>query len=403
MTRALALLVVLAACPHAQAPPRPGGTDLGSNASDNEITRRQRWVAELQDDILSSYERDDLPDVETQLVPPTVGPARIGVGPGDVLVGDEVKLRASSRWPLYVGPDSETTVRSKRLDIHLALDASAAWTSDEVSWRITLCNRVAVIPLRVTALYAHDGDRWVQVFEHLSFGTIPEPQPDGSLFGVQMPAVVVDRPLADELSRVIAPLLYHQTAKIPEIISLDPMRRAEEDPTQPAPTLLLAPDPEGEWHGELPRDAQIDDPIAIGQAVARAELAAGALHPDDRRIGTVGPSVNQSTIAYWVGNFVAELPARLGAPAGKVRLRGTFVFEKRKGKWLVVQGHVSQPVDDFSLARTVFGTALAMSEEDFLRKKPLAVTCEAGLHGVGAATVPAAAPTPSPAPAAGTR
>jgi hypothetical protein len=266
-------------------------------------------------------------------------------------------------------------VRSTRLDIHLAADpsASAAWMSDEVSWRITLCGRIAVIPLRITALYAHDGDRWVQVFEHMSFGDVPRPYADG-LRGLQMPSAVVQRELADELSRTLAPLLYHQATRIPDIVSLDPKHLAEDDPSQPAPTLLLAPDPDGEWHGE-------DD-------VARAAVVDGVLHPDDRRVGTVGPSVATSRIAYWVGNIVADLAARPGMKGGKVRLRGTFVFEKRKDRWVVVQGHVSKPIDDLDLAQAVFGTAL-------LSEKPLAITCDDGRRSVvqqGAPMAPAAGP-----------
>jgi hypothetical protein len=114
-------------------------------------------------------------------------------------------------------------------------------------------------------------------------------------------------------------------------------------------------------------------------------------------------------MAYWVGNFVADVPARAGVPAGKVRLRGTFAFEKRRevkdvdaqrtkpiedcGKkmsdsdeerfpcrWILVQGHVSQSIDDgpdpdpnkrdyVDLASSVFGTSL-------ISPKPLELTCE---------------------------
>jgi hypothetical protein len=78
-----------------------------------------------------------------------------------------------------------------------------------------------------------------------------------------------------------------------------------------------------------------------------------------------------------------------------VRLRGTFVFEKRTdGRWIVVQGHLSEPIDDIDLAAEVLGSSLAMSEQDFLRKKPLQVTCDA---------TPAAARPSAPAPAADTR
>jgi hypothetical protein len=388
--RQVALVLVLAACP---APAKPAATptdDPTTNTVEKPIERRQRWVAELQDDIIQSYDRDEPPDVDTALVDPHVGPARIGVGPGDVLVGDDVKLRASSRWPLFVQPGTQTDVRSKHLDIHLSADKNvvAAWMSDEVSWRITLCGRTAVIPLRMTALYAHDGDRWVQVFEHLSFGDVPTPTAE--LYGLQMRPVVVDRPLADELSHILAPLLFRQTNRLPGVVALDPQQLAEGDLMQPAPTLLIAPDRDGEWHGT-------DD-------ISRAQLVDGTLAADDRRIGTIGPTVSTSTIAYWVGNFVADLAERPGVKAGKVRLRGTFVFEKRPPApppcdaadktckpakpaevdcanpksgchWVVVQGHVSKPIDDINLASIVFGTAL-------ISEKPLQITCDDGSRSV---------------------
>jgi hypothetical protein len=52
-----------------------------------------------------------------------------------------------------------------------------------------------------------------------------------------------------------------------------------------------------------------------------------------------------------------------------VRLRGTFVFEKRADRWVVVQGHLSEPIDDADLAQLVFGTSL-------VGDKPLTLTCD---------------------------
>jgi hypothetical protein len=407
--------VVLAACSSPSRTPaaRP---DTGVGAFETDELKRKRLLAELEDDILSSYQRDDLPDIDTQMIAQIVGPARIGVGPGDVLFGDDVRQRASSRWPLYLGPSVATEVRSKHLDIHLAADkpVSAAWAADELSWRISICGHSAVIPLRLTALYAHDGDRWVEVFEHLSWARVPQPYfavgEGGKLVNVLRGSEmihprenpVVDRKLADELSAALQALMSRQPARIGSVVSLDPKHRAETDPSQPAPTLLLAPDLEGEWHGD--------------EQAAHVQLVDGTLRAEDRRIGTVGPSVARSTIAYWVGNFVADLAARPGIEAGtKVRLRGTFVFEKRPGttRWIVVQGHLSEPIDDFDLASEVFGSSLAMSEQDFLRKKPLQVTCDDGRRAKQSAASPTTAlparatpgpvSAPTPAPAADSR
>jgi hypothetical protein len=364
-------VVVLAAC-GSQGKPAAPRNDMPLSFAESDETRAKRMIGDLEDDVLSSYERDDVPDIDTPLIPPTVGPARIGVGPGDVLFGDEVRQRASSRWPLFVSASLHTGVRSKRLDVHLAQPArdrqvSAAWLSDEVSWRIDVCGHTAAIPLRMTALYAHDGDRWVEVFEHLSFARIPVPYasldgaPGNELRGSPMvrkgETPIVDRKLADELSGVLQSLFSRKSARIAEVVSVDPQHLAEDDPRLPAPTLILPPDPDGEWHG--------DKDITL-----LASLVDGTLRAEERRIGTIGTSVTRSTVAYWVGNFVGDLSPRPGIPAGKVRLRGSFVFEKRGGRWVVVQGHLSEPIDDFDLATLVFGTSL-------LSEKPLQLSCEA--------------------------
>jgi hypothetical protein len=383
--------LALAGCPRAQ-PRTPPPTDLGAGPADSELDRRLRLVAELQDEVLTSYERDELPDVETAMIPAAVGPARIGVGPGDVYFGEEVRLRASSRWPIQLPSGVPWAVRSKRLDIHLSQDrqVSAAWVSDELSWRIMMCGRTAVMPLRLTALYAHDGDRWVQVFEHLSFGRVPLPTADGSLRGKNLvdprehcpppPAPQdrcprVTRALADELSGKVAAVLSGNAERVRQVVAIDPRHATREDPRLPAPTFLLAPDPDGEWHGD---------------EAARIRMIDGRVALEDRRVGTVGPDPGKATVAFWVGNFVADLRHHAGTMASKVKLRGTFVFEKRGNAWIVVQGHLSQPIDDLDLASEVFGTAL-------ISEKPLQVTCDDGRrgvveHGVPKAPVPAARP-----------
>ncbi|HEY1815770.1 MAG TPA: hypothetical protein VGG74_25650 [Kofleriaceae bacterium] len=382
MKRALVCIVVAACGGPPSTAPKPSA-DLAT--ADTDAQRRQRLLAELEDDIRASYDRDEEPDTDTQRIDPRVGPARIGVGPSDVLYGDEIKQHPMVRWPLELAAGTPTMVRSKHLDVHLSSDrgVSAAWMADELSWRVTLCGRTAVIPLRITALYAHDGDRWVEVFEHLSFGDVPHATPE--LVGTRVHSVVTSRGLADDLSRTLAPLLYRESDRLPGVLALDPSAGLEDNVEQPAPTILIAPDPDGEWHGT--------------EDLSRAQLVDGKLDPDDRRIGVVGPTPDTSTIAYWVGNFVGTLADRPGIKGGRVRLRGTFVFEKRppckatpNGKecppvgavdcatdtschWVIASGHVSQPISDDDLAQRVFGTALISLD-------PLQITCDDGTRSV---------------------
>jgi hypothetical protein len=341
----LASLVALAGCPRQQVNARPPLADTVSSSDGNTVAM---IVGELEDDVLTSYERDEPPEIATGMVSPDIGGARIGVGPGDVLVGPELE-RAPSRWPLRVDPALPTEVRSKRLETHLARDLSAAWVADELSWRISLCGRIAVIPLRITMLYAREGDRWVPVFEHMSFGHTPAAH-GGDLYGARITSKTVSSPdFVDELSAAVSPLLSGAN----RLAALATGTEA----------MLLGPDFTDEWHG-------LD--------VQRAKLTPGTIKQvEDRRIGYVGRTFKTATIAYWIGNVVAELPA------GKSRMRTTLVFENRRFvkaegkseaelrrleatscadnatdcKWVLVQGHVSEPIGDQELASRVFGTA----------------------------------------------
>jgi hypothetical protein len=365
------------------APPRGTAPPLAQPGRDDE-TRLAREYSELTDDILTAYDRDEPPELGTGMIDRRIGGARIGAGPDDVYLAGEL-ARALSRWPLDVDRSTRTEVRSKNLEVQISLDQTAAWMADEVSWRIQLCERTAVIPLRITALYAHDGDRWVQIVEHLSFGFRPVPG--------EAPAIkteVVSGDLRDELSGVLARGVF----------------RVPHDPTVAAQSegaLVLGPDMADEWHG--PR-------------VLEARLPPGTL--ESRRVGLVGRNPRTATIAYWVGNYLA------GLPAGKARMRVTHVFEKRwfespgdgpaEGKscqlddkdlkdvsprvadvaahcrWMVVQSHMSQPITDSELARQVFGTALRSS-------RPLRLDCSDGPHTAApAATAPGAGRRPEPSP-----
>ena len=348
--RRLAALVPLlvAGCPGGSGKGAAPTTEPQATAEDP-ATHLAHVLIELQDDILASYERDEPPEIDSTMIVPRIGTARIGAGPGDVYIGGDL-ARAPSRWPLDVESSTQTAVRSKNLSIQVAVDQTAAWMSDEVSWRIQVCGRTAVIPLRITALYAHDGDRWIPVFEHLSFGATPTPT-DGPL-PKAIKTEVVSGDLRDELSGVLGRGLF-RAPHDPQVIAQDPG------------ALVLGPDAADEWHGA---------------AVLAAKLPAGKL--EDRRVGTVGLTPADATVAYWIGNYIADVPARPGSVAGKVRMRVTHVFEKRRTggdararacsgddcRWMLVQSHMSLPISDDDLAQRVFGKALVSS-------KPLQLSC----------------------------
>jgi hypothetical protein len=322
---------------------------------ETEAARRARILRQLRSDVLADYTADDGLAFETTLIQhalidPAIGPARIGVGPDDIRYGRRAETRVL-RWPLTVAPGTKTKVQSKLLDVHLAIDRdiTAAWISDELSWTVEVCEKAATIPLRLTALYARDGDQWYPVFEHLSFGRSPKAHAPR---GARMPDALSDPHLAEyprgELGAPLAAMLSGRPVKRVRAAALAPPPR-KPDPTLPAQPFLLGPRFEDEWRG--------DDAL-------HARLGVRSIRPEDRRVGLIGA---EGSVAYWVGNFLAERSHAPGESAHTTRLRGTFVFEKRcetptrgcrPDTWFVVQGHLSQPIDDRELAKIEFGSAL---------------------------------------------
>jgi len=55
------------------------------------------------------------PKFETGMVDPKVGPARIGVGPGDVLIA--ASRECPEPLPLFIDRDTTSSVRSKWIEI----------------------------------------------------------------------------------------------------------------------------------------------------------------------------------------------------------------------------------------------------------------------------------------------
>jgi hypothetical protein len=283
---------------------------------------------ELLSDVLESYAHDEPPDTQIPVLG-TVGNARIGVGPGDLLAGDDL-ARAPSRWPLVL--QAPATVVSKLLRVQVSADLTAAWVSDEVSWRVPVCGRIAVVPLRVTSLYARDGERWASVFEHISYGHEPVASATG-LRGLTLRPVVVSRGVADAISRALAPVLSgRQSAAL----------------ANGADAVALGP----RWQDEF-----------RSGSVGTAPIAPMPLVAEDRRVGAIGRDTAAASVGYWVGTLIGE------TTAGKVRLRGSFVLERRNDTWMIMQSHISSPVDDEELAQRIFGTALQ-------GLNPLRISCQ---------------------------
>ena len=120
-----------------------------------------------------------------------------------------------------------------------------------------------------------------------------------SCCGARSPTRVVDRDLADELSRVLSAVLFRQ-------------RRARA-------RRAIATGRRGDVCSAPTRRASGTAPTSLdAQARRRAD---DARRGSPRRHGRAQRS-SKATIAYWIGNVVADLPARPGVAAGKARLRG---------------------------------------------------------------------------------
>jgi hypothetical protein len=108
-------------------------------------------------------------------------------------------------------------------------------------------------------------------------------------------------------------------------------------------------------------------------------------------------------VAYWIGNYLAAPPPPPpGAPpiaAGKIRMRVSYIFEKRCPKpdakakdqpkacrWTLVQAHMSQPITDEELTRQIYGSAVTSTN-------PLALDCSDHPPATPR-RAPAEAPTP---------
>jgi hypothetical protein len=320
---------------------------------------RDRLRRELAEDMLASYQRDKSLMFATRVANPwlidmRVGSGRIGVGPGDVRVGGIINPDSWRRWPLTLRAGTTGTVHSKRLRVWLAAadPVEAAWVSDDVSWHVPVCGKTAVIPFRITALFARAGDQWYEVFEHVSYGRAGDgPSPRGARMPDAFPAHELVEYPSGELGRPLADLLSGDRDRRTHPIAFDPSHRASTDPLQPAPSFLIGPRFDSEWHA--------------GMGLDRIELG-GPVRPEDRRAALLGRS---NTIAYWIGNFVGEQASKPAA-----HLRGTFIFEKRcrlqSCRWLVVQGHLSRAIDDVELARRTLGSVVTSTS-------PLRFDCDA--------------------------
>ena len=254
----------------------------------------------------------------------------LGVRPRDVLVGVAPAAAASDRR-LFAA--MAPTILAKNLEIHLSPDGSAAWTFDEISYRVTYEGRVASIPIRSTSLFVRDIDRWVLVAEHQSYPSgVDELRARAAAGRAEQPRRFPSRHTGEparELVRLVG-LLHNAEPR-------DLGRRVSPG----ASTLVLLPDADHELRGREAVD---------GPSLATLFGPGATVGLRDYHIGTA----KSETVAWMAANLVVRTV--VNDEKVDIGMRGTYVFRRGERDWELVQMHVSAPVSEAELGRRVFGT-----------------------------------------------
>jgi ketosteroid isomerase-like protein len=363
---ALALAVALAGCGRTRAPVAASqSTAAPERISVVELRR------ELEATVLENYLQLGLGNMEAYADSIDTGDAvtSIGIGPDDVFAGgpadpcagntapEAMALarrgcgRAAERLPFRSGEpclqgserdDLCMGVFSKNLAVHVSRDRTTAWIVDEISYRIPHRGRQAAMPLRYTAVFARDLERWVLVMEHLSYplsrelvrelataGALARPAPLEDHGVPSLWQIVHEHIAIDAAGRARSPILAGS-------------RAASED------RVILLPDPRAELRGA----AMISAPNLADAFGPGAQVAA-----DDVRV-FFAPG---GRVAWMAGNLV--ITAQVDGRPVTIGMRMTAVLEQDEGAmWRLMQAHVSVPLRKEQLEAQVLGAGLASRE-----------------------------------------
>lgn len=294
-----------------------------------------RLLRELEVEVVASYQRASLdPAAAAAVIDPSVGLTVFGVGPDHVAVGRGL----DERWPIVEVSGDEVQIVSHRLELFLSADASVGWSYDDVSLRMPVCGRTASIPLRVVQVYVRDSERWTLVAEHAAYA-----QPMGRwLDGAKGPDGVK-----------VATAIENQL---------------ESEAAQAALRTALSPDGDADaWDGSPGGLAVWPDPLHVlrgggarsGPSLAQT-LGAAAVTVEGLRLA-LGPT---RSVAIASTTLLARLdrtvPAEDGAKPLDVRLRGTFVIERRAETWRVRLALVSTPITIGALVGRTVGAGASL-------------------------------------------
>ena len=274
---------------------------------------------------------------------------------------------------------------AKKLDLHLSLDGSVGWVSDEIDYRVPYKGREASIPLRYTAVLVRDIDRWVLVASHMSYAIplhdIVALARQGRLKPpLSMATRVSDRGLAGLLRRAVERQLQadgEEASKYADRMARKYSRQAapaDESSTGMArnPATDLA---ENQIVRTLPAEEGSEGStylipersLLLLMPAPSHEYAGRAVHTASSLVQLLGPGTEVAIsgyrlfaaasrrVAWMAANLDVVVPAIGGASEVTIGMRASFLFALDDTGWNLVQTHVSVPVTQALLGERIFG------------------------------------------------
>ncbi len=220
-------------------------------------------------------------------------------------------------------------ILSKNLDVHLSENGSVAWVFDEISYRVQYMNREASIPIRATAVYVRDVDRWAMVSEHHSYGVsasdLRKMAGEGKLAKTRQihNDYGSDKKGSASLLSLVGRFINGGTGLV---LSSE--------------TLVVFPGPTQEYHGMA--------------ALAAPTLAASFGSESTVAIREFRVQIASDRHVAWI---VANLSVNVSVDGTRVAipLRGTFVLEKPQDReWGIMQAHISAGLLEGQISSWVF-------------------------------------------------
>jgi ketosteroid isomerase-like protein len=224
-----------------------------------------------------------------------------------------------------LGPE----ILGKNLEVELSRDDAVGWVFDEMSYRVTVDNHLASIPIRQTSAWVRDFDRWVELAEHWSYAV-----PVDELVRLAKSDALA-RPRAFKTSPA------HYGTEIFDVVARAMTAVGDERAAlfaEPARLLVLYPDV------ELRGDAA----LAAPPLAAWFGDGASIVVREHRLLMT-----KSRALAIVVANLAVQVAAD-GAPV-ELGLRATYVLERVDKRWRIAQQHVSAGLTLEQLSRRVFG------------------------------------------------